>query len=182
VREISLHILDVLENALEAGATRINLCIEEDWKRDRLTISIQDNGRGMDKDTLAHVLDPFFTTRKTRHVGLGLPLFAAAAERCNGKLVVKSQKGKGTLVQATFRLSNIDRAPLGDMTGTLISFLMGQHRCDLHYIHRVDGKAFEFDTEEIKKILDGVPLTHPRVREWLMEFIMEGENAVGTRA
>ena len=182
MREISLHVLDVLENSLEAGATRVTLCIEEDWSADRLTIAVQDDGRGMDADTLARVLDPFFTTRVTRHVGLGLPLFAAAAERCNGKLTVESKEGGGTLVRAAFRLSHIDRAPLGDITGTLISFLLGQHHCDLRYVHRVNGEIFEFDTREIRAILGEVPLSYPTVREWLREFIDEGEREIGTTA
>ena len=175
VLELSLHILDVLENAIEAGAARVELRIEEDLETDRLTIEVIDNGRGMDEKTLAHVLAPFFTTRQTRHVGLGLPLFAAAAERCNGALRVESQVGQGTRVVATFQHSHIDRAPLGDIKGTLLAFLMTERPVDLHYVHRVDGRTFEFDTAELRAELGGVSLTHPAVRRWLGEFIAEGE-------
>ncbi len=176
VLELSLHILDVLENAIEAGATRVKLRIEEDLEADRLTIEIIDNGKGMDEETLARVLDPFFTTRQTRHVGLGLPLFAAAAERCNGGLHIESQVGQGTRVVATFQHSHIDRAPLGDVKGTLLAFLMTERPVDLHYVHRVDGRTFEFDTAELRAELGDVPLTHPAVRRWLREFIAEGES------
>jgi len=131
VLELSLHILDVLENAIEASATRVELSIEEDLEGDRLAIEVVDNGKGMDEGTLARVLDPFFTTRRTRHVGLGLPLFAAAAERCNGALHVESQVGQGTRVVATFQHSHIDRAPLGDVKGTLLAFLMAERPVDL---------------------------------------------------
>lgn len=175
VLELSLHILDVLENAVEASATRVELSIEEDLEGDRLTIEVVDNGKGMDEETLARVLDPFFTTRRTRHVGLGLPLFAAAAERCNGALHVESQVGQGTRVVATFQHSHIDRAPLGDVKGTLLAFLMAERPIDLHYVHRVDRRTFEFDTAEWQDELGGVPLTHPAVRRWLAEFIAEGE-------
>ena len=175
VLELSLHILDVLENAIEASATRVELRIEEDLEGDRLAIEVVDNGKGMDEGTLARVLDPFFTTRRTRHVGLGLPLFAAAAERCNGALHVESQVGQGTRVVATFQHSHIDRAPLGDVKGTLLAFLMAERPVDLHYVHRVDGRTFEFDTAELQDELGGVPLTHPAVRRWLAEFIVEGE-------
>ncbi len=175
VLELSLHILDVLENTIEADATRVELRIEEDLEADRLTIEVIDNGKGMDEGTLARVLDPFFTTRRTRHVGLGLPLLAAAAERCNGALRVESQVGQGTRVVVTFQHSHIDRAPLGDVKGTLLAFLMAERPVDLHYVHRVDGRIFEFDTAELRAELGGVPLTHPAVRRWLGEFIAEGE-------
>lgn len=175
MNELSLHILDAMENSLEAGATRIELTIEEDLAADRLTITIVDNGRGMDEETVAKVLDPFFTTRQTRHVGLGLPLFAAAAERCNGTLTVESQPGQGTRARATFQHSHIDRAPLGNMKSTLLGVLLAQRAVDLHYVHRVEGRGFEFDTAEIRKELGGIPLSHPKVRPWLAEFIAEGE-------
>ena len=175
---MSLHILDVLENSIEAGATRVELRIEEDLEADRLTIEIIDNGKGMDEETLARALDPFFTTRQTRHVGLGLPLFAAAAERCNGELRIESQVGQGTRVVATFQHSHIDRAPLGDVKSTLLAFLMSARPVDLHYIHRVDRRTFEFDTVELRAKLEGVPLIHPAVRHWLARFIAEGETGL----
>ncbi|MCX7706798.1 MAG: ATP-binding protein, partial [Anaerolineae bacterium] len=135
MRELSLHILDALQNSLEAGATLVELTVDEDLAADRLTIVIRDNGRGMDEATLARVTDPFFTTRKTRHVGLGIPLFKAATERCNGDFVITSAPGKGTTLEATFQHSHIDRAPLGDMVGTLLSFILGG-TCDVRYVHR----------------------------------------------
>jgi len=124
MRELSLHILDALENSLEAGATAIELTIEEDMRADRLTIAVRDNGRGMSKAQLDRVFDPFFTTRTTRHVGLGVPLFKAAAQRCNGDLTVTSQPGEGTTLQAIFQHSHIDRAPLGDIQGTLLAVIL----------------------------------------------------------
>lgn len=177
--ELSLHILDVLENSVEAGATQVGLRIEEDLAADRLTIEIVDNGKGMDEETVARVLDPFFTTRKTRHVGLGLPLFAAAAERCNGALHVESEAGRGTRVVATFQHSHIDRAPLGNIGGTLLTFLMTERQIDLHYVHRVDRRVFEFDTADFRAELGGTSFTHPAVRRWLSEFIAEGEHELG---
>jgi hypothetical protein len=175
VRELSLHILDVLQNAREAGSTRVDLTIEEDLVEDRLTIEVRDNGRGMKEETVRRVLDPFFTTRKTRHVGLGLPLLAAAAERCDGRLDIDSAPGQGTRVRATFRHSHIDRAPLGDMAGTLLSFLLGEPPCDLVYLHRYGERAFRLDTDEVRRELGEVPLSHPAVREWLGIYIEEAE-------
>jgi hypothetical protein len=174
MRELSLHILDALQNSREAGATLVELTIEEDLTADRLTITVHDNGRGMSEAQLACIFDPFYTTRKTRHVGLGLPLFKAAAEQCNGGLTVTSQLEKGTTLRATFKHSHIDRAPLGDVPGALMVAILGG-TCDIHFTHRVDGKEFEFHTADIKAELGGIPLTHPRICKWLREFIADGE-------
>jgi anti-sigma regulatory factor (Ser/Thr protein kinase) len=161
MRELSLHILDVLENALEAGATNVELEIDEDLHADRLMIAVRDNGRGMDCQTARRALDPFFTTRTTRHVGLGLPLFAAAARRCDGDLRLESAPGRGTTVTVTFRHSHLDRAPLGDLTGTLLAFLL--------------SRSFDLDTAAVRVELGDIPLSHPLVREWLRDYIAEGE-------
>jgi anti-sigma regulatory factor (Ser/Thr protein kinase) len=177
MRELSLHILDALQNSLEAGATLVELTIEEDLVADLLTIIIGDNGRGMSEDQLARIFDPFFTTRSTRHVGLGIPLFRAAAQRCNGDLTVTSQLGEGTTLCAEFQHSHIDRAPLGNIAGTLLSFILSGS-CDLHYAHRVNGRAFEFRTDGIRTELGNIPLTHPKVRKWLQDFIDEGEQTL----
>lgn len=182
MRELSLHILDVLQNAREAGATRVDLTIDEDFVRDRLTIEVKDNGRGMDQETAKRVLDPFFTTRKTRHVGLGLPLLAAAAEQCDGKLEIESASGQGTRVKATFRHSHLDRVPLGDMAATLLSFLMGEPLCELVYLHRYKDKEFRLDTGEVRRELGPVPLTHPAVREWLVSYVEQAEKGLAGSA
>ena len=180
MRELSLHILDVLENSLEAGATRIELSIVEDLESDVLTIGIADNGRGMTADFAGRVLDPFVTTRSTRHVGLGLPLFAAAAERCNGKISVQSQPGVGTMVEATFQHSHIDRAPLGDLIGTLMAVLLSERPVDICYRHSVDGRVFALDTAEIRTELEGVPLSHPSFRQWLQSTLTAGLAGLGS--
>jgi len=175
VRELSLHILDVLENAVEAGASRIEITINEGIDADRMVIEIKDNGRGMNQEKTARVLDPFYTTRETRHVGLGLPLFSEAARRCEGDLSICSEPGKGTAVKTTFRHSHIDRAPLGDMPTALLAILLSRRSTDLAYSHRVDGQEFRFDSSEIRNELGDVPLTHPKVREWLLQFLQKGE-------
>ncbi len=174
MRELSLHILDALENSVEAGATRIELRIEEDLRRDILRIVIRDNGRGMSEEFARQVLNPFITTRKTRHVGLGLPLFAAAAGRCNGDLRIASKVGIGTTVTVTFQHSHIDRAPLGDIPGTLMAIILSDRAVDVLYKHRVGRRTFELDTAEVRHELGTVPLSHPAVREWLETTLREG--------
>lgn len=186
MRELALHILDVVENAIMAGAKHIALSVVEDVDADILTITVQDDGRGMDAETMRQVRDPFFTTRTTRHVGLGIPLFAAAAERCAGHLEIESAPGQGATVTAAFQHSHIDRAPLGDMPGTLMGILMRapergiEHSqgFDLHYLHRLNKRTFEFDTADIRAELGDLPFSYPDVREWLYEFVTEGEQGI----
>lgn len=166
--------LDLLENAIEAGATRIELTITDDSAEDRLTIEVADNGRGMTEQAIRRAADPFYTSRTTRHVGLGLPLLEAAARRCNGELTITSRPGAGTRVRATFQKSHIDRAPLGDMANTLLAVLLSEREVDLRYRHRVDDREFSFDTAEMREALQGVPFSHPAVRAWLEDFLREG--------
>lgn len=173
MRELSLHILDIVQNSLEAGANLIEIEIDEDAARNRLVIRVTDNGRGMDAQTVQHATDPFFTTRHTRHVGLGLPLFKAAAERCNGGLAITSQVGVGTRVVAEFERDHLDRAPLGDMPSILLGLVLSQKR-ELRFCHRFDERVFELDTRELRAILGDVPLDHPQVRVWLEDYLVAG--------
>jgi anti-sigma regulatory factor (Ser/Thr protein kinase) len=178
MRELSLHILDALENAVEAGASRVTARIEEDPERDLLRIEIADNGKGIPKEMIEKVINPFFTTRTTRHVGLGIPLFAAAARRCDGDLDIESEPGKGTKLIATFRASHIDRAPLGDLPSALLAILLSDRPVDIDYSHRIGGEEFRFDSSEIREELGEVPLSHPRVRGWLFDLLREGETSL----
>lgn len=184
--ELALHVLDVLQNAVEAGATQVTLTVDEDQLADRLTIEVADNGRGMDPQTAARAADPFYTTRTTRHVGLGLPLYAMAAEQAGGRLDIRSQSGQGTVVTATFRLSHPDRQPLGDLAGTVLAFLLAPRPAELRYTHRVHGAGeapvqFEFSSAEIRAALGGLSFNQPAVAKWLGEFLAEGENALRAR-
>lgn len=175
MRELSLHILDLLENAVEAGASRIDLSIREDLQADWMVIEIADDGCGMRKEWIEKVLDPFCTTRKTRHVGLGLPLFSEAARRCGGNLTIQSKPEKGTRVTATFRHGHIDRAPLGDIPAALLAILLSERPVDLNYCHQVGLREFRFDSSEIRKELEEVPMNHPKVRDWIFQLLQEGE-------
>jgi hypothetical protein len=175
MHEISQHILDVLENSVEAGASTIDLSVVEDPQADLLLIEVTDNGKGMTRETAERVLDPFFTTRTTRHVGLGLPLLREAARRCGGDLTIRSAPGQGTSIRADFSLSHIDRAPLGDLASTLLAVLLSGRPVDLRYTHRMGDREFGFDSAEVRRWLDGVPFGHTEVRRWLRETLEEGE-------
>lgn len=172
--EISLHILDIVNNSVKAGATLIEVEINEQIEENTLTVIIEDNGCGMDSEFLKNVTDPFQTTRTTRKVGMGLSLFKAAAEAAGGKLEISSQKNVGTKVYAVFTHNHIDRQPLGDMSETMQILTSGNDSIDFIYRHIKNEKEFVFNTIEIKKILDGISLASPEVNIWVREYIDEG--------
>ena len=173
MREMSLHIMDVAENGIGAGASLIEIRVTEDRQANRLTIGIKDNGRGIPADLLDKVTDPFYTTRTTRRVGLGLSLFREASRRCEGEFGIQSKEGEGTEVSASFRLDHIDLAPMGDMVGTLISLIVGNPQVDFLYTHEVGGRVFKLDTREVKQELDGVEITRPEVITFLGDLIRQ---------
>ncbi len=153
MEDLSLHILDVAENSIIAGAKNIEILINEDIKKDLLTIEIIDDGSGMDKEMTEKITDPFVTNRTTRRVGLGIPLLKDAAEMANGDLEIISEQGLGTKVKATFQYSHIDRKPLGDIKETLISLIIGNLEVDFKFVNKNNGHTFEFDTKKMKEDL-----------------------------
>ncbi|GAB6088075.1 ATP-binding protein [Alkaliphilus crotonatoxidans] len=174
MKELSLHILDIAENGIRAKATQIKITIVENLKTDRLHITIEDNGYGMEEDFLDKVLDPFTTTRTTRRVGLGLPFFKRAAEECNGQMRISSNPGQGTIVEATFQHSHIDRVPLGNMAETLTTLILANDSIDYIYEHFYNENKFFFSTIEIKKRLQDISISEVEVVLWIKEYIEEG--------
>ncbi|MGI6224887.1 MAG: ATP-binding protein [Peptococcales bacterium] len=173
MRDLSLHILDIVQNSVAANATKIEIWIKEDMANDLLEITIKDNGKGMSQDELTKVIDPFYTSRTTRKVGLGIPLFKANAELCDGKFQIDSRLGIGTEVFASFQHSHIDRVPLGDIIGTIISILAVNPETELLLKIDSDGHLFTFDTEEIKVTLEDVPINTPLVLDWIKLYLTE---------
>lgn len=182
MRELSLNILDIVQNSITAGASRITIRVEEELSADRLLIAIEDNGKGMTAEQVAQVMDPFYTTRTTRKVGMGIPLFRMAAEMAGGELAVHSAPGAGTTIAAVFHLSHIDRMPLGDMADTLLTLIRLNPGSDFVYRHRVDGAEFELDTRAMREILGDVPLNEPEVMEWLGDYLAQGLTELGSQA
>jgi hypothetical protein len=169
-----MHILDLAQNSIVASATLIEIDVIADTAADTLRIAIRDDGKGMSPEFVARVEDPFTTTRTTRRVGLGIPMFAEAARECDGDLTVQSEVGKGTTVEATFKLSHIDRAPLGDIASTLIALIAANPDIDIVYKQQADASEFTLDTRDIKAQLDGVPINEGAVLKWLGEYVREG--------
>ncbi len=176
MEDLSLHILDVAENGISAGADLIKIAVEEDLRRDTLTITIEDNGRGMEPEFLAKVLDPFVTTRTTRKVGLGLSLFQQSAREAEGDLEIRSTPGQGTSVRAYMSHSHIDRKPMGNMAETVITLIEGNPDTDFVYNHIKDGRKFVLDTREIREELEEIPLNNPEVIRFLRENLIQGLN------
>ena len=176
MRELSLNILDIAQNSIAAGASLIEIEIAENTVSKQLTITISDNGCGMTKEQLENVLDPFFTTRTTRKVGMGIPLFKLAAEQTGGSLKIESEKGKGTTTSAVFRTDSIDFTPLGDVTSTVTILISMNTDRDFIYTRRLDSEGFELSTVQLKEILEGVPLSEPEVVQWMKDYINEQTN------
>lgn len=182
MRELSLNVLDIAQNSIVADATLVTLDIRESTADDRLTIRIEDNGRGMTEEQLARVRDPFYTTRTTRRVGMGIPLFRMAAEMADGSLTIRSAVGHGTTVTADFQLSNIDRMPLGDMIGTVTTLIRLNPHIDFLYRHQVDDQVFEADTRSFREILGDVPLNEPDIVKWINDYLTENIQLLNSRA
>ncbi len=176
MKELSLHILDVAENGISAGADQVAIEVIEDRRQNRLTLVIADNGRGIPRDQIDRAVDPFYTSRTTRRVGMGLSLLNAAARQCDGHMWIDADEGKGTRITAEFMYDHIDRAPLGDMAATMISLIMGSPGIDFEYRHEVDGREFVLNTREVKSALDGRQITDPEVFQYIMETLRTGEN------
>ncbi len=178
MKELSLHILDIAQNSITADATLVEIEIVEDTKKDILTITVKDNGKGMSEDFLKKVRDPFTTTRTTRPVGMGISLFESAAKSTGGNLDITSELGVGTTVTAEFVHSHIDRQPVGNMADTFLTIINTKPEIDYVYTHKFNGGEFTVDTREIKNVLMEVDITTPDVLVWLKENIEQSLNDI----
>jgi len=178
MEDLSLHILDIVQNSISAMAETIRIAVMEDDTNDRLTLLVEDNGRGMTEETVKKALDPFYTTRTSRRVGLGLSLLGAVAEFCGGSLIINSQPGKGTSIEVWFPLSHIDRPPLGNMTDTIITLIVCNPDIDFIYEHSTPGGKFVFDTRLVRREVPDIPLGEPDILDWIRSYLSEGLNEI----
>jgi hypothetical protein len=170
--------MDIAENSIAAGATKIEITVKEDITENLFYICIKDNGSGMDEATLKKATDPFFTGRTVRRVGLGLPLFKQNAERTGGRFEIKSRPNCGTEVTGCFILDHLDRPPLGDVANTIVIMAAANRSVHFIYTHSTPKGEFVFDTKKIKKVLDGVPMDNPEIFKALIEMIKEEINDI----
>lgn len=180
VKEIALHLIDLAENSVSADARTVRIRVAEDFRTDQLTVSVEDDGRGMSVETVNHLADPFFTSRTTRNVGLGIPLLKEQAETCNGRMDISSRPGMGTKIEAYFQHSHIDRMPLGNLPVTFLTLEVAYP--EIHWIFTYSyqppfkgaPRVYEFDDQPVKETLEGLSLTHPDVITFLRSSLEEG--------
>lgn len=171
MQELSLNILDIAQNSISAKATLILIGVDTVGKT--MTVTIEDNGCGMTPEQVKSVTDPFYTTRKTRSVGLGVPLFKMAAEMSGGSFEIQSEKGKGTLVKAVFDTENVDCMPLGDINATISTLIQLNPHIDFRYRRSRDGHEFVLDTRQLREILSDIPLNAPEVTVFIADYLKE---------
>lgn len=175
MRELSLNVLDIVQNSISANASLIEVELLEHIKKDLLEINIFDNGKGMTNEQVKSVTDPFYTTRTTRKVGLGIPLFKMAAEMAGGRLSIESKPNCGTKIYTSYVYSSIDRMPIGDMNMTIVMLIQMNPDIDFVYTHSVNDAEYKLDTRELRKQLDGVPLDTTDVLDWIKEYLAEND-------
>lgn len=177
MKELSLNILDIVENSIKAKAEIVEITIID--KNKDFSITIKDDGCGMNEATLLSVSDPFYTTRTTRKVGMGIPLFRFAAEQTGGTLTITSKHidefpaDHGTTLTATFDKSHIDFTPLGDIISTMVTLIQGHPNVDFVLHHQLEDKIIMLDTRELRAVLEDVPLDTFEVLVWIKENLEE---------
>ncbi len=179
MKELSLHILDIVQNSIHANASKIEVSIIENEQENQITISVADNGSGMSEEQIKNTLDPFFTTKKKK-TGLGIPLLKQHAELAGGKIDIQSELGTGTTLSAWFEYHNMDRQPMGDLTRTITGLIRSNPEIDFVYKHKVADKEFILNLAEIKKELDGIPVNTPSVINFLDDMITESIKEITT--
>ncbi|MFO7874833.1 MAG: ATP-binding protein [Bacteroidales bacterium] len=173
MKDLSLHILDIVQNAITADARNITVTITEDTAANTYRIRIEDDGKGMSRDMVEKVTDPYYTSRTTRKVGLGIPLFKQNAEQTGGNLTIESTPGEGTTIEAVFVHDNIDRPAAGDIPGVVGMLIGGNPDIRFRYVHRKDDTDFVLDTREVSEALEGMPVSDPEIVRYLKEMIQE---------
>jgi len=176
--ELSLNILDIVNNSISAEADFVIIEVRIHKMNDELTIKITDNGKGIPQERLSKVEDPFYTTRNTRKVGLGIPFFKQAAEITGGNFKIESVPGNQTVVYASFGLTHIDRMPLGDICSTIYTLLLANQNIDFLYVYEVDGREFQLDTRKLREILGDIPFDEPEVAKFIRDFLKENHREV----
>jgi len=178
LHDLSLHLLDILGNSVRARARHVGTTVRADPASGFLEVRIEDDGCGMDAKLLSEVADPYRTTRSTRRIGLGVPLFKEAAEAAGGTFRIESAPGAGTRLAATFRIGSIDRIPLGELGATFSVLVRTNPDMEFALTLAADGRRFELSTEEIRETLGDVPVDEPDVLAWIEETVAEGQREV----
>jgi anti-sigma regulatory factor (Ser/Thr protein kinase) len=174
MQDLAMHTLEILMNSVHAGAKNIRLYIRDSAAEDLILLSVRDDGKGMDAETARKAADPFYTSRRTRKIGMGLAFLKGLAETCGGSFSLKSEPGKGTLVEASVQKSNIDTPPLGDIGEIVMDAIQANGDIEYELVYETDGGSFEFCTQQAKEMLEGVSILEPDILLWIRDYINEG--------
>ncbi len=178
MQEISLNIMDIVQNSIKAKANRIIISININANEDFLNVIIEDNGKGMSEEQLKRVNDPFFSTRTTRKVGLGIPFFKQAAECTGGNFSVDSLLGQRTVIFANFVLSHIDRMPLGDIVSTIHLLITMNPNINFIYKYKLNDKEFSLNTNDLRDILGDISFNATEVSRFIKEYLMKQHDII----
>ena len=178
MRELSLNVLDIVQNSITANANLIEIELIEEINNDILKINIFDNGKGMTDEQIKSVTDPFYTTRTTRKIGLGIPLFKMAAEMSGGSFKIESTVGSGTKIYTSYIYSSIDRMPVGNINETVSMLIRMNPYIDFVYTHTFNEKSYSLDTRELREQLENVPLDTPEVIDWINDYLTENDSMI----
>ena len=176
--ELSLNILDIAENSVKAGAPLTEITVKAETAQNLLEIIIKDNGCGMTKEQVDKVIDPFYTTRTTRKVGLGIPFFKESAEAAGGSFFIDSEVVVGTSVKASYELDNIDRMPMGDLTATIHTLVTMHEDMDFLFTYKVNENEFVLDTRELREILGDISFKEYEVSQYIKDYLKENITSV----
>ncbi len=173
MEELSYHILDIVQNSFTAGAKTVLIKIMDSDKDDTISFTIKDDGKGMSSEEIKKALNPFYTTKKGKRTGLGLPLLKETCEMCEGKFEIKSKKSSGTLIKASFKKSHIDRPPIGNLKDTVLTLIIGAEKTDIEFIYIKDDKKFVLKTKDIKKQIGDIPINNPDIINFIKKYLDE---------
>lgn len=174
MQDIAMHLLDIVYNSIRAKASLIRIFFKDSLKDDVVVMRVEDNGIGMNEEAVKKVQNPFFTTRTTRNVGLGIPLLKIGALSCDGSFKLESKENIGTLIEATYKKTHLDTPPIGDIAETLVTLIQADENIDYEFHYENDELMFELNTFEVKELLDGVSIVEPDIIIWLKSYIKEG--------
>ena len=178
MKELAMHVYDLMENSTAANSTEVKLTIRDSLKDNIYAFTIEDNGKGMTPEFMAKVTDPYTTSRTTRKVGLGLPLIKMNTENCGGGMKLQGEVGKGTRLDFWFQHNHWDRPPMGDLAGTIVMLCAAHEDIHIIYKHITDEGEFVFDTDEIHEALDGMSMNDVKVMGWLKDMVQENLEAI----
>lgn len=165
------HILDIAENSIRAHATKVEILLSVNTSLNLIKLSFVDDGEGMSEELIERIKDPFFSTRKERRIGMGIPLLMQNSEMSGGEVIIQSQEGEGTIVVATFEKDNIDRPPMGDVADAIYFLATSHTAIRFVFTFTIDDRSFEWDTDAVKEVLDGLPIDAPELKAPLMEML-----------